>query len=36
MATPALVIADKMFLGFRENRQEIEKLLEGQTGGADV
>jgi hypothetical protein len=36
MATPALVIADKMFLGFRENREAIEKLLEGYGGGTDV
>jgi hypothetical protein len=28
MATPTLVIGDKMFLGFRENREAIERLLE--------
>lgn len=27
MATPTLVIGDKMFLGFRRNRAEIEKTL---------
>jgi len=36
LATPTIVIGEKVFLGFRENRQEIEKLLEGQTGRADV
>lgn len=36
LATPTIVIGEKVFLGFGENRQEIEKLLEGQTGGADV
>ena len=36
LATPTIVIGEKVFLGFRENRQTIEKLLEGQTGGADV
>jgi len=32
MATPTLVIGDKMFLGFRDNREAIERLL----GGADA
>jgi len=27
MATPTLVIGDKMFLGFRDNREAIERLL---------
>jgi len=36
MATPTLVVGDKMFLGFRENREAIEKLLEGYEGGTDV
>ena len=36
MATPALVVGEKMFLGFRENREAIEKLLEGYEGGTDV
>jgi glutaredoxin len=35
MATPTIVIGEKMFLGFAENRQMIEKLLKEQTGGAD-
>jgi len=30
------VIGEKMFLGFRDNRETIEKLLEGYTGGRDV
>jgi hypothetical protein len=36
MATPTLVIGDKMFLGFRENREAIEKLLEVYKGGTDA
>ena len=36
LATPTIVIGEKVFLGFSENREEIEKLLEAQTGGADV
>ncbi len=36
MATPTIVIGERVFLGFRENRQEIEKLLDGQAGSADV
>jgi hypothetical protein len=36
MATPTLVIGDKMFLGFRDNRGEIERLLDGYRGGTDV
>jgi glutaredoxin 3 len=36
MATPTLVIGDKMFLGFRENREAIERLLDGYTGGTNV
>ena len=36
LATPTIVIGEKVFLGFRENRQEIEKLLEGRAGGADA
>jgi hypothetical protein len=30
------VIGEKMFLGFRDNREAIEKLLEGYKGGADA
>lgn len=33
MATPTLVIGDKVFLGFRQNRVEIEKIIEGPAGG---
>jgi len=36
LATPTIVIGEKVFLGFSENRRAIEKLLEGQKGGADV
>ncbi len=36
MATPTILIGEKMFLGFRENRQEIEKLLEDRKGGGDA
>ena len=36
MATPTFVIGDKMFLGFRENRAEVERLLDGRKGGTDV
>ena len=36
LATPTIVIGEKVFLGFEENRQEIEKLLEGKGGGPDV
>jgi hypothetical protein len=36
MATPTIVIGEKVFLSFRENRQEIEKLLEGHRADADV
>jgi hypothetical protein len=32
MATPTLVIGDKMFLGFRENKEDIEKLLDSLSG----
>jgi hypothetical protein len=32
MATPTLVIGDKMFLGFRQNRGEIEKALAVLSG----
>ncbi|MDA8433846.1 MAG: glutaredoxin family protein [Nitrospiraceae bacterium] len=28
LATPTLVIRGRVFLGFRQNRQEIEKLLD--------
>ena len=28
LATPTIVIGEKIFLGFRENRDEIEKLLD--------
>jgi glutaredoxin len=36
LATPTIVIGEKVFLGFSENRQAIEKLLEGRTRGSDV
>jgi glutaredoxin len=35
MATPTIVIGEKMFLGFRENREEIEKLLDAFAGGTN-
>jgi len=28
MATPTLVIGGRVFLGFRQNRQEIEKMVD--------
>lgn len=28
MATPTLVIGDRVFLGFRQNREEIERLID--------
>jgi glutaredoxin len=28
LATPTIVIGERMFLGFRDNREEIEKLVE--------
>jgi hypothetical protein len=33
LATPTLVIDGRVFLGFRQNREEIEKLIGG-IGGA--
>ena len=36
LSTPTIVIGEKMFLGFRENREAIEKLLDSYKGGADV
>jgi len=35
MATPTLIIGDRMFLGFRENRENIEKTVEEFTGSND-
>jgi hypothetical protein len=35
MATPTLSIGDKVFLGFRENRAEIEKILDGYSGSSN-
>lgn len=35
MATPTLIIGDRLFLGFRQNRDEIEKILEEIGGSAD-
>ena len=32
MATPTLIIGDRLFLGFRQNREEIEKILEVMRG----
>jgi len=36
MATPTLVIGDKVFLGFRQNREEIEKLISDIAGGKNA
>ena len=36
LATPTIVIGEKMFLGFRDNKEAIEKLLNGNKGGPDV
>lgn len=33
MATPTLVIGDRVFVGFRDNRQEIEDVLNSSSGG---
>ncbi|MEW6109970.1 MAG: glutaredoxin domain-containing protein [Nitrospirota bacterium] len=33
MATPTIVIGDRIFLGFRDNREKIEKLLDALHGG---
>lgn len=30
MATPVILIGDKIFLGFKENRESIEELLDGK------
>jgi glutaredoxin 3 len=35
MATPTIVIGEKIFLGFKDNREEIEKLLDAYAGGMD-
>jgi glutaredoxin len=32
MATPTIVIGDRIFLGFRDNREEIEKSLDKEFG----
>jgi len=29
LATPVLIIGEKIFLGFKQNREEIEKIIEG-------
>jgi glutaredoxin len=34
IAAPVLVVGEKMFLGFRQNREEIEKLI-GTIGGGN-
>ena len=36
LAAPTIVIGDKVFLGFAEHRDAIEKLLEGGAGGHDA
>lgn len=36
LATPTLVIGQKIFLGFRDNRKEIEKLLDSMRDREDV
>jgi hypothetical protein len=35
LATPVLVAGEKMFLGFRQNRDEIEKLISTIAGGSN-
>jgi hypothetical protein len=32
LATPVLVVGERMFLGFRQNREEIEKLMDAIAG----
>jgi hypothetical protein len=34
MATPTLVIGEKMFLGFKLNRDEIEKIVSSFAGAS--
>lgn len=36
LATPAIVIGERMFLGFRDNREEIEKLVEPYAKGENA
>jgi hypothetical protein len=36
LATPVLVIGERMFLGFRDNREEIEKLVEPYAKAKDA
>ena len=36
MATPALVIGEKIFLGFKQNREEIEKVVAELVRGGDA
>jgi hypothetical protein len=33
IATPTLVIGDRVFLGFRQNREEIEELIDRRIKG---
>jgi hypothetical protein len=35
LATPVLVVGKKMFLGFRQNRDEIERLISRISGGSN-
>ncbi len=32
MATPTLIVGDKIFLGFRQNRDEIEEAIDDAIG----
>jgi len=36
LATPTLVIGDKIFLGFKQNREEIEKIINSIIRGDNV
>jgi len=35
VATPTLVVGERVFLGFMQNRDEIEKVIDGIIGGND-
>ncbi len=36
LATPTLVIGDRVFLGFKQNREEIEKIIKSIIRGDNV
>jgi hypothetical protein len=36
MATPTLVIGERFFLGFKQNREEVEKIVEELVRGGKV